>query len=397
VESEAAKKILQPPPVVKAEKGGVEIMDRLAEEWRQLCNEGPSDQPFYRPEWVRAYVCAFVPQQKLLVITARSGGRLRAVLPFVEERSFFCGFPVRKLRGTANVHSLRFDIVRGAAAEGEAAVLAVWSFLKELPGWDLLELPYVPQGAALEQLFRAAQIDGFLTGYREEWRSPFIPLSGYDGTKDWWLACADTKFRANLRRRMRNLKAQGPLLVRRFDRADPSVLQCFYDLERSGWKGQERSAIACDPSTRQFYDQIARGAAQFGYLSLYFLESNGRAVAAHFGLSHRGRYFVPKLAYDEKYKQYGPGHLLVRAVLNDCAQRGLIEFDFCAAWEEWKGEWTSKVRRHTDWYVFRKGLLGRVLHTMKFRAKASLKGILGEKVVAVLRKLREGMVEKGEG
>ena len=38
-------------PTVASEEGGVDVIDRLAEEWRRLCDEGPGDEPFYRPEW----------------------------------------------------------------------------------------------------------------------------------------------------------------------------------------------------------------------------------------------------------------------------------------------------------------------------------------------------------
>src|SRR5262245_18652163 len=72
-------------PVAEALSGGVEIIERLAEEWRALCAEGPCDQPFFRPEWIAAYVRAFAPEKKLLILTTRLDGRLRAVLPMVKE------------------------------------------------------------------------------------------------------------------------------------------------------------------------------------------------------------------------------------------------------------------------------------------------------------------------
>ena len=52
-------------PVAEVQRGGVEIVDRLADEWRELCHEGPGEQPFYRPEWVAAYVRNCSPKQSL--------------------------------------------------------------------------------------------------------------------------------------------------------------------------------------------------------------------------------------------------------------------------------------------------------------------------------------------
>src|SRR5579871_5600171 len=79
-------------------RGGLEVVDHLAEEWRSLCAHAVNDEPFYRPEWIRAHLRAFVPDAKVLIITARIDGRLCLVLPLLEERQMFSGFPVRKFR-----------------------------------------------------------------------------------------------------------------------------------------------------------------------------------------------------------------------------------------------------------------------------------------------------------
>ena len=365
--------------VVKAERGGFELVDRLAPQWRALCEEGPSDQPFYRPEWIGAYLRAFAPHKKLLLVTARIGGRLKGVLPLIEERALFAGIPAKMLRGAYSVHSCRFDLIRGAGPDGDAAVIAVWNFLKSKQDWDVLELQEVPEGGAAEHLVEAARADGFITGRRESTRSAFIPLTPPGSGEEWWLQRTDAKFRANLRRRTRKLIAEGPLVLKRFDTVDPEALQRFYDLEFRGWKGREGSAIACHENTRRFYDEVANNAARFGYFSLYLLEWNGLLLAGHFGLTHRGRYGVPKLAYDETHQQHAPGHLMVNAVLRDCVERGFSEFDFLGGWASWKEDWTKEWRTLSYWYVFRSSPFGRLLYSSKFNLRSALKAAIGKK------------------
>jgi CelD/BcsL family acetyltransferase involved in cellulose biosynthesis len=364
---------------VHAERGGAEIVDRLANEWRELCNEGPSDQPFCRPEWIGAYARAFGASKTLLLLTARIGDLLKAILPLEEERSLFCGMPIRKLRGTANAHSGRFDLVRTDGLEADAAILNLWSFLKQLPGWDMLELPYVAQGAALDQLVRAAQSDGFPVGKLESLRSPYINLAEWGTSEDLWPAGVSSRFRKDLRRVMRKLTSEGPVHLHRIEKADGEALKQFYDLEGSGWKGREDSAIASNEDTRQFYNEIARNAERFGYLSIYFLEFDGRMIAGHLGLTYRGRYFSPKVAYDENYRLYAPGQLLMNAVLRDCARRGLSELDILGPWAEWKAKWTPLVHPHAHWYVFSKRTYGRTLHSLRFRIRPAIKSIISPK------------------
>ena len=56
---------------------------------------------------------------------------------------------------------------------------------------------------------------------------------------------------------------------------------------------------------------------------MYALELNGELLASHFGLSHGARYSSPKIAYNEKFPQYAPGHLIVSEILQECSSRAV--------------------------------------------------------------------------
>ncbi len=372
----AAEAALQ--AVVDAKRGGLEVVDELADEWRRLCDEGPSDQPFYRPEWIRTCFNLFAPEQKFTVITARIDGQLKAVLPLLEGWSLFCGLPARKLQGVAHGLISRFDLVRAAGPEGDAAVQGVWDFLKGLPSWDVIELPQVARGAAAEELAVLAQADGFPAACWESKRSPYYPIERPATGHDPQLLPRSTSLQRNLRQMLRKVSSQGAMVLHRIDRADPEFLERFYELERAGWKGHRGTAIALKERQREFYDEIARQAERFGYLSLYFYEWNGRIVAGHFGLTYRGRYFMCKVAYDEGVGQYAPGHLLVSAVLRDCAERGVTEYDMMGDDEPWKMRWTSNIRPHYFHYILR-GPWGRILRAAKFHMKPAVKKIVAGK------------------
>jgi len=379
IESRPAVQALPAPgdstPRVQYATGGVELIEKLADEWRRLCDEA-SREPFYRPEWVAAYVRAFAPDEKVVLITVRSGGVLQAVLPMIEERSHYCGIPVTKLRGAANAHSCRFDLVRSAGPDGDAATAAIWRYLSESPGWDLIEFPYVVEGAALEPMANTARLERFPIGLKESMRTPYVPLSWIAPADDPILYHTNPRFRAQVRRKRRQIETGGKLEMRRVTTADPALLQAFYDLEGSGWKGKQGTAIACSEDTRRFYNEIGRYGEQFGYLTLYFLEYDGRPIAAQFGITHGGRYFMPKLAFDENYSQYGPGHLLIHEILRDCVERGLSEYDFTGPWAEYKAKWTSSTRLHSTITIFRHGFFGEALHTAKFKVEEGVKDVL---------------------
>jgi len=293
--------------------------------------------------------------------------RLMGVLPLIEENTLFCGFPVRMLRGAANVHSCRFDLLCASGPDGELAVKAIWKSIKKDTTWDVIELPYVPSGGGAEQLLRLASGHGFLTGQTESDETPYIPNLQHS-----MLRSGHSHFQSNVRRRMRKAREQWPVRLNRVVTTDPAALERFYELESSGWKGKGKTAIACSPAIRRFYDAIAKAGAQAGYFSLYLLEFGDTVVAGHFGLAYNGHYYSPKVAYDERFAAYGPGHLIVDAILRDIADRGFEGYDFLGPRMEWKTAWAKDLRSHSFCYVFRPGLFGSILCTARLKVREKL-------------------------
>jgi CelD/BcsL family acetyltransferase involved in cellulose biosynthesis len=349
------------------QRGGPELVDSVASEWRALCAENDLS-PFYHPEWIAAYLRAFVPGASVRLLTAHAGSRLCAVLPLTE-KSTFCGLPARVLRSASNVHSSRADLVvnHGRSA---AAIRCVWDRLKEMNDWDVLEIRDVPAGGAAEQLLALAAADDYPVG---RWKTDDTPSVSLCGASDALQVIPSGDFRRNLRRQMRRASEKWRVELYRTDLAGSSQLQQFYALEMSGWKGRQKTAIASHPATQLFYDEIAKSASALGYFSLYLLHFDGVPVAGHFGLTYRGRYYTPKVAYDERYASVGPGHLLVEAVLRDCISRGITEYDTVGPSTPWKLKWASMTRAHAHCYVFRKGAYGKILHAAKCRVMARLR------------------------
>jgi hypothetical protein len=157
-------------------RGGVEVLERWADKWREICDDATDDQPFYRPEWIAAHVRSFAPKAKIVLITVVADGQLQLILPLLEERAWFNGLPVRRLRAPVNGHSCRFDALRRRGAEGDRAIEHAWNCLKNLPGWDLLEFEGVPAEGTASAMADVAKQDGFLTGQITMSPNPYIRI-----------------------------------------------------------------------------------------------------------------------------------------------------------------------------------------------------------------------------
>ena len=345
---------------VHSEWGAVELVEAIAEEWRQLCSDGPCNEPFFRPEWIAAAIRAFAGQQRVLLITVRNGSRLRGVLPLLETKkgrtSRVTGI---RLRSASLIP--RFEFVHDVGPDLADVVRAAWQHLRNLSGWDAIELVNVPEGGAAERLLALAQEDGFPTCQHEYAMSPYIDLAEQRPGQDFSRFGVSSRFRYHLRQGWREMSRRGTLRLRRTEKADPETLQHFYRLEQSGWKGKKGTAIACRPDLHHFYDAVVHSAEQFGYLSMYFLELNDAIIAAHLAFTYGGRYYPVKVAYDESFSEYGPGHLIIGRILEDCVQRRLSRFDCLGESTNAKAKWTSHVRRHTSCCIFRNTAAGHIL------------------------------------
>jgi len=365
------------------ESGRADVIHALAQRWRRLCDE-TGCAPFHRPEWIVAYLAAFEPNSEIVLLTASAGERLVAVLPLIRKRCWYAGLPLTKLTGAANVHSVRFDILRSSCPAGEAAIQALWKALKRLPGWQILELPYFPQEGACAELLAQAAGDGYLTSTLLLHDSPIVRMQTDAGGQLTWLAGTSRHFRHELRRYARVLEAGAGAKhkITRWNYPEPKVLDEFFQLEAAGWKGQQGSAINCAPRRRAFYETIARQGSEGGYFRLHSLEVNGAMAAGAFSVVTQNCFFPMKIAFNEALRRGGPGHLLFNSMLEECAGDGIPEFFFGGAKDHYKELWTQETLPHFRGFVFDPGL------------RAHLACRVRTKVLPMLSKLRGKFEER---
>lgn len=358
-------------------RGGPEVIEGIAVSWCDLWQEA-SGSAFFRPEWVLAYLRSFESKPDVWLVTASVGERLIAVLPLVRETGLFRGLPVRQLCGAACIHSCHFDLLRAPGALGIAATKAIWHALEHTNGWDLIRIPFTPSGGNAIDLRHHAEQAGFPTAADIASRSRFINIVDCCNGNLNVTPPLRPHFRKDLRRCARRLEEvvgvpPNLMLVRE---ADASLLQSFYELEASGWKGREGTAVTSRADTRMFYDEAARIGSKLGCFRLALLQAKGRTIAGGFTMITGKTLLTLKLAYDEGSSHVSPGHLLLEAILRRCADEGITELEFGGDDENYKRVWTPLTRNYLCIYVFNRGRYGRLLRFHKLVVVPWMKHIL---------------------
>ena len=222
-------------------------------EWEELAAE-VGGSPFLQPGWIRAWWRAF-GGGSLELHTLRRAGRLVAVLP-LEPTAFGRSSPT-------NFDTPEFGIL---AVDREAAGTLAASVLER------------DHAAGRRVLERTLQ------------RSPYLEIAG--DVEAQVRERLGSKSLSELRRRRRRLEERGQLELEVADGTErlEGLLAEGYALEGSGWKTAAGSSIAARPDARQFYDEVARWAADLGILRLCFLRMGGKPIAFKLGLEADGAF-----------------------------------------------------------------------------------------------------------
>ncbi len=350
------------------------LSEDLVSDWRGLVANGHHAQPFYQPEWFLAFARSFGAGFDTYTVTVNEGSRLIAILPLMRKGSFFGGVPARALSSLSGIHSCRFDFITEEEECQEVAAVA-WRIIASDPNWDVVEVLDVPEHGSFERLARGARKEGFLVGSWPTRKSPVlrIPTGGGDPYQN--CPTSFRTFRKRLSKKLDKLKQKGEVSFRVETAAYEDALARFLLLESSGWKGKNRSAIASNAQSTGFYSSVVESLHQRGQLRLYSLCLDGKPIAMHLGLMMAGVYYSPKVAYDEEFSYFAPGHLLVQHIIRDLAGNGGHTFEFLGPRAVWKQVWAPECVEHRNWYIFRSSLRGRCLYALTMQIAPRLRSL----------------------
>lgn len=310
--------------------------DSIRADWDELA-ERTGAAPFLRPGWIEPWYEAFAKGEPAYLVSRRDG-RLAGVLPLESRRG--------TLVSTANWHTpLYGPVVEDAQAAAELAQAVMAHAGRRADLWFL-----DPAAPGLPQLVSAASDAGYGTILRTIAQSPYVEV---EGTFEEYMSGRDRKFRKDIGRRWRRLEESGG--GARFEDGSERLDELLDDglrLEGSGWKSEQGSAILSTPGRERFYRQVARWAADRGWLRLAFLDAEGVPVAFDFGLETDGVFYVPKGGFDVEYRKLGPGQLLTYASIKRAFELGLRSYELLGQQDEYKRSWTSRTRERLRLQAF---------------------------------------------
>lgn len=321
-----------------------DALEPYTKQWDQLALQAPQQLPMLSSAWVLAYLqhCLNPDEKWRCYLATAPDGCLIGILPIIIKphplwRSF-----LPTLHTPWDWHTRSGDLLTESGMEN-CVLHAFWDTLhNEFGNYFVLEIKGIRDNSPTLSLLNSEAPIGVSWIRREE------PLGGFIAVQGSFEAFQG-KFTDKVNR---NLHRQGKRLAEMPDYCltfysgpwtDFSQIEKFFKLEALGWKGNEKTAIACSIKLQAFYRQLAHNLANRGWLELDLLEVEGKLIACHFAVHFGAALVILKTAYDEAYAKFSSGSVLFeKTVERAFKEAGCYEINLLsdANWlNRWKVEW----------------------------------------------------------
>jgi CelD/BcsL family acetyltransferase involved in cellulose biosynthesis len=284
-----------------------------AAQWDRLACESLSENPFHSRMQVVAALKTVDRGKKLRALAFHAAdGKLVGLFLFQPHYRVPTPFPVANglvnnylLNGVPLVHRDYAPAVvsawLNAVKSGKAA--ALWAFADVHLDAPLIAL--MRQGAEARGLAVATALP-----YERAF------LTRIDGGLEAHLKQVLSKSRlANVRRTSRRLSEAGTIELEHVEEKGlfEQRLEQFLALEHAGWKGAMGTSLLSNDTDAAF----ARQAYRVGLAAMDSLLLDGKPIAMKLSIRTGGTAFMPKIAYDEGYRNLAPGMTLEYKLVED--------------------------------------------------------------------------------
>jgi CelD/BcsL family acetyltransferase involved in cellulose biosynthesis len=311
---------------------GRDARDAFTGEWDELARTNPCAYVFQSSGWYSAWIEAVAEYQQAepLVLRVPSVGRMRAALALQISRD--SPAVLRPLTWPwADYHEAIGSPFDDVAIEVLAGVLRMFMFEERCR----LVLDDVVPGGILERIaarLQAVQAMSSLTAAIDLTDTSHVAL--ILGQREHMI-------------KARRLGRLGVVECRHLcdERMVMKAMPYFIELHSQRWAGRSDAVAPFGEGVVDAaFAAMIRHLAPRGSLLFTEMTLGGRPVAMYFGFTSGNRYGAYRTAFDEEFKRFSPGHLMLRQMVTDFASAGYHELDLMRGAYAYKDAYVNRRR-----------------------------------------------------
>ena len=340
-------------------------------QWNSLANLTPSTHALMTYEWVYNYLKHYQTDGNWVVILCVHDDKLVGALP-LSLHPYPIKFANAKIaRALFNHQTMSLHVLVDTKSSKHILETLFQQAFRSAHKICSIELPRIEQDSPSCQYIQQSTLG--LTDFCENGAS-LAPISNYQDHQ----AKLSKNFKSNLNKARNKAQKLGELVfIDGRTKEDPiTALKSFIELEASGWKGQEGTAIKCHAIDRAFYQDLVKDLQESGMLYFHSLELAGKSIASNLGLYFNNTLLLWKLGYSEEHKRLSPGNLLIEQLIQHHQKDQQPPTIDLMTNETWYNNWNMQWRPFYNSYLFKPSILGisqYLLLKLKFFVKRLVK------------------------
>jgi hypothetical protein len=328
--------------------------DQLPESADLLFADAAEDSVFFSRPWFENLVGhALEDGQSMLLACVVDGDRVLAILPLMS-------------RGGGHLHALGhlytslYSLLL-ARHDRQEILACLANGLRQLPADSLRLAPIADDDSRLQQLQQAMESKGYACFRNFRFYNWVHRLRGESFAE--YMAGRPSRVRNTIARKQRKLEREQGYSIRLFGGDDLHQGMADYNaVYNASWKAKELFG--------DFVHGLAKRLSGQGWLRLAVLYIAGKPAAAQFWFVSNGKASIFKLAYDEAWKRYSPGSILIHRLMEHVIEIDQVEeIDFLTGNDAYKQDWMSERRERWGLYCAKprppKGRADRLLDAVK--------------------------------
>lgn len=312
------------------EFAGYTTWSELPDSASLLFEQGAHDSIFLsRPWFENLESTALDDGQSMLLACVLDGDRVSAILPLINQDD-------GHLKGLTHLYSSLHSLL--LARQDQQTVLdCLIDGLEKIPIASLKLDPVAEDDGDVLLLQQALEARGYQSHRRFRFHNWFYPVRGR--SYEAYMADRPSRVRNTINRKRRRLERERGYAIRLYTEQDlEQGLNDYHAVYRASWKAYEQY--------EGFVEGLAWMLARSGWLRLAVLYIEDKPAAAQFWFVVHGKASIFKLVYDEAWKRYSPGSILISDLMRHVIDVDKVEeIDFLTGNDAYKQDWMSERRQ----------------------------------------------------